>query len=320
MLKLKNICVFITNAYILLFLVSDTFAATAEPKQNQAILPNLTKVENLRNRLSSRVVGIAEDIDSYFSDKEISDIKNKSFLQLRQQTQFKKSGEINNEFKIRGKLHLPQTQERLNIFIESGFNRSEDMSSEILNNDIETQEDSFRALGVEWLRSRKWQISSRAGIRTRLPIDPYYKLDLRRTYPLGPRWQGTVKQTFWYYHELGWGEESRLYFQRYISETMRLRMISQAEFQDRNNYYELAQILALHQDVNPRTTVQYSIGILDNTDSDQEALNYFLSIDMRRKLVKDWLLLNLSPQITAPESLNYKVQPSLSLRIELLFK
>lgn len=279
----------------------------------------MARIEQIHYSLSSQVVGLAQDIDSYFSDAEITDSENQTRITLRQQTQLRKSGEQVNKFKIRGKLHLPGTQERLNLFIDTSWNNSKDLTAEILNaNTTVEEEKQSTSFGIEWLKRSKWNLRSRAGIRTRLPLEPYYKFKLYRDFHINSRWHTTLQQSVRYYHDRGWSEKSGWYWQRYVSDTLRFRSVSEIEYQDRNDYYDLAQIFAFHQDLNHRTTVQYSVGTINNTDSHQNALNHFVSIDYRKRLIKKWFLVSITPQLTAPRAENYKIEPSLSIRLDLL--
>jgi len=291
-----------------------------EPPVQEKKSGPIARIENFHYSVSSQVVGLAEDIDSYFSDDEISDAKNKSRITFRQQTLLLKSGEVTDEFRISGKLHLPGTQKRLNLFIDSSWNNSRDLTAQILNinTDREEEDKESTSIGIEWLRLNKWKIRSRLGIRARIPLEPFYRFRISRTFQVTPVWQTTLRQSVDYFQTRGWSEQSAWYWQRYLSDTLRFRTVSEIEFQDRNDYYDLAQIFALHQDINHRTTVQYSLGTLNNTDSNQNALNHFVSIDYRRRLIKKWLLISVRPQLTAPREMNYKIQPSLSIRLDLL--
>ena len=318
-IHLKQILWLIAPAFVAMPCLAEDFDLEQDYELMDGQVSPMNRIERLHLSLSSQVVGLAQDIDSYFSDAEITDSKNRTRVTLRQQTQLLKSGETVNKFKVRGKLHLPGTQERFNLFIDTSWNNSKDLTAEILNaNTIEEEESQSTSFGIEWLKKSQWNIRSRAGIRARIPLEPYYKFKIYRDYNINELWQTTLQQSIRYYHERGWSEKSGWYWQRYISGTMRFRAVSEIEFQDRNNYYDLAQIFALHQDLNRRTTVQYSIGTINNTDAHQNALNHFISVDYRRRLIKKWFLVSITPQLTAPRELNYKIEPSLSIRLDLL--
>jgi hypothetical protein len=64
----------------------------------------------------------------------------------------------------------------------------------------------------------------------------------------------------------------------------------------------------------------YQASVIGVSNPQYQVMDYVAFILYRYRLHKDWMFLELSPQLHFPRERNYKLSPTFSMRLEMLFE
>lgn len=279
-------------------------------------------VDKNRDSISRYVVGIARNIDAYLAGDNLSTTDNKSHLTLKSKWTFRKAGDFDDRYRVRGKLDLPNTKKRLKLFIDSDAERENSLEESILNSreDIGENRESSR-LGLEFFnkKMRRWNRFFRVGVRFRGALDPFFKAQIKREDNVFEHWLLTTKQELWYYDREGWGERTSFLMEKPKGDNALFRVLSSAQFEDDSDEFELAQAYSFLQALSDKRSIEYSTGVLGTNRPSLKTTDYFLSVRYRQRLYKDWIYLSVIPELIFPREDSFKPNPAFGLNLEVVF-
>ncbi|MBD2857892.1 hypothetical protein IB286_02655 [Spongiibacter sp. KMU-158] len=120
-----------------IFLTAVSFLYLGQPlfaeelNEQGALTRTWNAAETMRDVWSTRWVGFAENIDHYLSgspDEPVSPEDNRSYLKLQLRQSFLKVGEQQSDVRLRAKVDLPNTEQRLKLFFSSDPDSESDVS------------------------------------------------------------------------------------------------------------------------------------------------------------------------------------------------
>ncbi|NLJ93507.1 MAG: hypothetical protein GX324_10700, partial [Aeromonadales bacterium] len=120
---IKKIC-------LLSLLAVATNASAAETEldsQDESDLPEwaVESIAPVHDTVSAWVTDSSRNIDNYFGSEESLEVSNNSYLRLRQDLGWSEEDSFEAKTRVRFKLDLPTTKERLRFIIESDPEESE---------------------------------------------------------------------------------------------------------------------------------------------------------------------------------------------------
>lgn len=291
-----------------------------------AIIKSLRVAEATRDNWSERWVDFAENIDRYLSGKAEDQAlleKNDSYLKLQLRQSFFKAGQQESDIRIRAKVDLPNTENRLKLFFSSDQDNESDLirrtSSQASGEKFE-RESSVTGLEFmpdsEWHR---WKRSIRVGVRLRSELVPYARLRLQRKFSDKGEWRRVFNQELSYFHDRGWEEVSELTFTRELAGRRKFSYLTSLEFQDQNNYFSNLHLWVLHKKMNDRWSRDFRAGSIFTSRAGGQAQRVFTGLNFYKTVHKDWVFLTLSPELFADRGNRWKPDYALSLRADVYF-
>ncbi len=275
----------------------------------------LNWVERIRDNRSENVGQLGRYVDSLFAGEDIDDLPNKSYVRLSVKgTVSELENRRDTDAGIKIKLDLPNTKRRWKLFFESDNTDTERLDQKVRGVTDSTQSESVGGLRLESDRSKNWLFSTDVGIRGRIPLDPFARFKARRDWELGSPWTLTFDHEDWYFHEKGFGTESSLDFHRPITEDYFLSIVTAAQFQDRYNVIELAQSITTTHFIDDRQAIAYGVGVLGVNKPSVKATAYYVSANYQRRIHKDWLFMEVTPELLFPRIEDFR--PKWSLTVE----
>jgi hypothetical protein len=278
-------------------------------------------LEDQRNFLSSQITTTAYALDKYIArDSFKSDQPNESYVRIRGQQILTSGFDEYHDLSIRARIDIPNTEERVNIFFNSEPDDFDSISQRRRNITGTNSEESSVA-GVSFLgrQARKWKTDFSIGARFRLPPDPYTKFKVKRYDDLGGLWQSRFQQSVSYYHSRSWRASTEYDIYRPINGTDIIRISSEAQFFDSENYWEFYHGYSYHHPLDKKTAIELSTGLNGFSQPNPRVDNTWLRVEWRRKIYKDWLYGKISPELSFPRSRNFKDTYSLFFELELFF-
>jgi hypothetical protein len=279
--------------------------------------------------LSRSVEAYSRRLDNFFGDPNRAYDSTGSTLQIRSHVTFFEGGVREGRSDVHANISLPNTQDRLKLIVQRGVEAATETAAErdIKNSTGSTQvaapgapKDSNYYLGLKALAAEVFGValSAEAGAKFGRPIDPYVRLRAFRDFNFS-QWQIRASETPLWKHSEGYSAASEVNFTRPVDKQWQLRFTSKATWRSTTSYFDLAQIGALYYTPNPRTATTFELGAFAPSDRSLKLAVYYVTLRVRRQLYKDWLYLEVTPQILYQEANRFSATRSLMLQLETLF-
>ncbi len=279
--------------------------------------------------LSRRVEAYSRRLDDFFSHPNRVYDSTGSTLQIQSYMTLFKSGVREHGTDVHGNISLPNTEDRLKLIVQRGLEGATQTAAE---RDIKDATGSAKVVapgapddnryyfGLKALAAEMFGVtlSAEAGARFARPINTYVRLRLFRDFN-SSQWQIRASETPLWKHSEGASSASELNFTRPLDEKWQLRFTSKATWRSTTNYFDLAQISGVYYIPDERTATNFELGAFAPSDRNLKLKVYSVTLRVRRQIYRDWLYLDVIPQILYQEAFGFSTTRSLMLRLEGLF-
>ncbi|MCG8673592.1 MAG: hypothetical protein MI867_29660 [Pseudomonadales bacterium] len=280
-------------------------------------------MELSRDNLSSGIERMARGIDRFFAGDEALDDDNKSFARLRFSGTFEEGESVTDNTELKFRLSLPATQRKLRLVIENDPDDDEtleDKNRPSSSDENSTDESTFTAaLQVVNSEMSKWKSKGELGVRASTPVNPFVRHTATRRWSLDENWSAKFRQRIAYYKNDGYRANETLNFERRISDDWFFRIKSELEWRETRDSMDAAQVFSFFNRIDDARGVRYSWGTLASSLHHTVIDKSYLAIDYRQLLYKDWLYLNVIPEVEFPRRDDYDSVSSITVRLEVLF-
>lgn len=276
-----------------------------------------------RDDISSGVAGMATGIDRFFAGDSALQKRNKSYARIRAGMILEEGNGLSDVSDLKFRLSLPATQKKLRLVIE---NDSDDDDSLEENNRpstvSETSDDDDRFSAALQLISSEadlWDTKAEAGLRASAPIDAFVRHTARRRWEISGPWSMNFRQRLAYFKESGYRANEELNFERPISDDWFYRMKTELEWREKVDSMRAAQIFSFYNRIDDKRGIEYQAGTIAYSRHHTVIDNSYLSVNYRQLLYRNWLYLDVIPEIVFPRVDDYDPTSSLTFRLEILF-
>ncbi|WP_083004886.1 hypothetical protein [Halomonas sp. GT] len=310
---------------------SDTEASTTETyaAEEDSDLPEWaeTRVEPFRARIGNWVDNTSRNIDSFFGGDQSASADNRSYLRLGQEIDWMEGEGTNGDISVRYRIDLPTTEERLRLIIESDPEESQgtlaDQGSGRLYNDQRDRRTS--TFGLDWLESRdkreNWSNRFGAGVRLRLPLDPYVRFTSERLWDFKDSpWQLQSFNRLSWFNNSGYSARTEWDLGRPLSTNRHLRFITNVQWREEEDTLEYSEVVQLNQRLNRRSALRYSAIAIGESLSNPRMTNYYLQTRYRRDIHKGILFADVIPELHFQREVSYDPRWAMTLRVEMYFQ
>lgn len=306
-----------------------TLATHAYAEEEDSDLPEWaeSRVEPFRESVGNWVDNTSRRIDGFFGAGDHMQAKNESYLRFGQEIDWMEGDGTRGDTSLRYRIDLPTSEERLRLVIESDPEESqgtlEEQGSGRLTNDQRDRRSS--TLGLDWLESRdkreNWSNRVGAGIRLRLPLDPYVRFTSERLWQLGDGpWQLESNNRLSWFNNEGYSARTRWDVGRPLSERRHLRFITTVQWREEEDTLEYSEIAEINHRINRRSALRYSAIAIGESASDPRITNYYLQTRYRRDIHKGILFADVIPELHFQHDVSYDPRWAMTLRLEMYFQ
>jgi len=292
---------------------------SAQPETKRSLL---TYIDAPRDYVGDKLAGFASSMDRFFGDERNFQERNQSVLQIDLTKVAGYGGSRNAVISGRAKLHLPSTEKRLHLLIESDpeQNVSGEEKTAASDNPDKVNTEGKVAIGARFEREQKarWHFSTDAGIQLRTPLEPFTRVRGSYSLPMD-KWRMKVAETVFWFNTIGVGETTQVDFERILSEPALLRISSNATWLHEKQNMDLRQEVSIYHTLSERSALQYQASATGITNPQWQLNEYVFLILYRYRLHRNWMFFEISPQLHFPRDLNFKSNPTLFMRLEMLF-
>ncbi len=272
--------------------------------------------------ISSGVEIFAKSLDKFFSADKVFYDTSGTYLRLRADAVRDENGNIRYAGNVRLKLRLPNTKKKLKLTFESDADKRQDDVSVQTQNTPSTalkEKDYFAGIQASFGKKEGWQFKPSVGLRLSSGVELYTKLRLKRRYELD-KWSIHWNETPFWFNSTGMGLDSYLEFNRKISRDTLFRAATFARWTDKKDYFELGQSFLMFHTLSKRRVISYYVSVNDVSKSNVFEKYYLIGSTYRQNIHKDYLFVELIPQIKYQEINDFRAEYSLTLRLEIIFK
>ena len=314
-------------------LLAEEQPAASAPVQTTPPPPQterLAALEVSHDYLAEKIVRLANYLDRFFGGNRHYQESNDSAVQLDLTRVAGYGGDPKFNLAAKANLRLPATEGRLHLLLETDPERNTTQPTQdqaaANNNKSITPGSKVASSGNLALAGRYenaeenfWHFRTDGGLKFPIPITPFVRTRASFEKPLN-EWRLKGSQSLYWFKNLGVGETTQVDLERFISEPMLFRASSNATWlKDRKNF-DLRQDFSVFHTLDDRTALLYQASVIGVTNPQAQVMDYVVLMLYRRRIHKDWVFLELSPQLHFPRERNYRLSPALSMRLEMLFE
>jgi len=263
------------------------------------------------------------DVDRFFGDDKNYQESNESVIQLDIGRMAGRGAERKFVLSGRAKVHLPSLEKRLHLVLETNADKNvtaEPAQVQATSIDQVAAPESYAAGARYETKAEKIRhFSADAGIKFQgMNTSPFARLRERLAVPVG-NWRMRAEETLFWFNTTGTGSNTQLDFERLISEPMLFRASSNATWLMKDQNFDVHQDFSVYHTLNERTALLYQASVIGVSKPQWEVTDYVLLLLYRYRLHREWVFLELSPQLHYPQVDNYRLSPMLGMRLEVLF-
>lgn len=325
-------------AVIALFFPLQLFGEEQVVGSPQPPSDRLYLIDTPRDYLSDKFVGLATSIDRFFGDDRNFQEGNKSVFQLDLTRVSGFGGNDKFELSGRAKVRLPATESRLHLLLETDPEKnltpeSKDQAAAnrkavtpvsrvaSTGSTVATPKSLAAAVRYEKKEESPLHYSTDAGVQFHgITSDPNPFARARASYTLPVnQWRLKASETLFWFYSIGAGETTQFDMEHLISDPLLFRATSTATWLFETQNYDLRQDLSFYHTLSKRTALLYQASAIGITNPHLQATDYVISMVYRYRVHREWIFLEISPQLHFPKVNHYQFSPSLNLRLEMLF-
>lgn len=274
-------------------------------------------LEQRRDGVSRRVNAVGRNLDDWLAGEVVGDRANESYLRVRMNQRIGRHDAYFSRANIGGRIDLPRAAERWKLIFESENSEQNSLSDQRLNNlNSSDFTGGFRYEFPEW---NGWRFDNDIGVKSSIPLDPFYRFRTRFGKDISDDWYLGFSNRLFFYHHDGWGQDTRLFFNRSITNSVNFRIQSEINYRHDKRLTEYGQSFALHQDLGPQSTMTYELGLIGSNRPVAEVDNYYAQMVFRKAIYEDWLIMEVVPQLLFESRYDWEPDPRVQLNLEVYF-
>lgn len=254
-------------------------------------------------------------IDTFFGDDILEDDVTGSRAKLSFSTRRILGEAVGYKFGLSVKLVLPNTDEKLNLLLQSSEDDDEVRDSDAVST-VENVEYST-ALRFIFSETDRWKVNFDTGVRWGIPADPFASFRFRR-YAYFDDFRTRTAQTFFWSGIDGFGEKTSFELNRPLNIDRLIRVALDAEYLVNNDYFELDYSVNFYHELNKLEVVSYYVSASGDTIKNATFNRYTVGVRYRRKVYRDWMFAEFSPALETNSEYNYDIKPVVMFRFEAL--
>lgn len=284
------------------------------------------RLEPFHSSLTEWVESNSRSIDNYFGSTDALTVKNDSYLRIKYETKLFEGRASKHDYGAHFRLDLPTTEKRLRLVIE---NEPEEYRGTLANQELnlnnQDQGMSGLLIGIKGLSNRDkrkhWNIQLGAGVKLRLPPDPYARATSQRLWVLGDGpWKLHSDNRLSWFNQNGYSVRTRWDLGRPLDDRHYLRLISNIQWREVEDTLEYSQTLELNRRLSRRSVMRYSAILLGESSSNPAIEDTYLEARYRRDIHRGFTFIDVAPSLHFPREEGRKAHWAINLSFEMYFR
>lgn len=302
-----------SNTCVLLLLWTGSCLA-AEESEELSDTPWWSVTQNQASRYVSRW---ANGLDAFFSGESQGRI-NQSFVSVRSGVVLGKD-QASPFFDLQTGIKLPNTADRLRLVIESDGdqlttdNQQQQPASQDLN-EVAANTSLAAALRVV---KEEWNADLDVGVLVDFPLDPYVRTRFAQDEQLGG-WRFSQRESVFSYYSKGFGIQLGAGAAHSISEFHEFGINLSGTWLKQGDDYFFRQDVFVNSSLSDRLKLRTQFSVLESEYPDPQVDSYLYLVRVERLLYQNWLIGQMTPQVTHSDENDFNPSFSLTLSLQAL--
>ena len=275
-------------------------------------------VDRIHTGISDQLESTAKRVDAFFADDRYYADTTKTYARLSVQSTWENGEDTESRARLRARVDLPGTRQRLRLFVEGGDPEvGDDAASETIP---EALDDNDYNVGLEgqFGDTGAWDIRPGVGVKAASTPDPFIRVRAIR-YGRPGRWLGRFAAGVAEFVDDGTEIQARIDFDRGLTERLLFRSASRVRYRDSKDRVDFTQQFTLFQRLSGRAGLAYDVGLQADDDPEWDVDAYYTQARVRYRAYKKWLFLELTPELVYREEDNYDPSFRLTFRADIVF-
>ncbi len=275
-------------------------------------------VDAVHGGLSSAVEASAQRVDAFFADDRFYADTTDTYVRVSGQTTFEGGEDTKSEARVRARLDLPGTRERLRLFVEGGD--PDEVEGQGSDSVAKALEDNDYNIGLEGslVDTGKWNILPGIGVKASSTPDPFVRIRAVR-YEQMKVWLRRFSAGVAQYLDDGTQLQTRLDFDRQVNDDWLFRSASRIRYLGNDNRVEFNQQFSMFQKINDRVAMAYDVGAQADDDHNADVNEVYTQVRARFRAYRKWLFLEVKPQLVFRHDEDFDPSFRFSVRADVVF-
>lgn len=270
-------------------------------------------VDRQQSQLSEKVAASALAIDRFFATDEYLEDTSESYVQLVSDLRYDTRADFSGDIKLRGKLDLPGTRRRFTLLI-SGVTDEWLGGSDPL---ADTSGEGALTLERNPRADRSgWQIRPGVGVRGGWPPDAFVQVRATRHVDLGDGWSTRTQGLARYLVDDQWDLRGDFNLLKVVDERWTARARTDLGWRETDRYARAGQSLDLFGRISERVGLRHTVSVSGDDQADWRVVSYGYRFSWRRLIHRDWLYMEISPEVYFPREDDFEAAAGVQLRLE----
>lgn len=298
-------------------------------RENDSDLPDWadTQIDPFYENVSRWVETTSRRIDGFFGTTDALTADTDSYLRISHASRWREGDTFEQDLGARFRLDLPTTEERLRLIIESDPEETRgtlaEQDDQLVDEGI-SGIDSLR-IGLNRLsrhdKTERWNTQVGAGVRVRLPLDPYARVISQRLWALGDSpWRLESDNRLSWFNNDGYSARTRWDVGRPLDDQRHLRFITNVQWREKVDTLEYSEAVELNRRLDRRSALRYTAAVLGESASSPHIEDTYLQVRYRRDVHRGILFLDVAPALHFPREADYDPRWEVNLRLEMYFR
>jgi hypothetical protein len=273
-------------------------------------------LDEIHQKTSQLLVSAADWLDSFFDDDRQNLEENTTRANLRLSFGYSRFDDFEFSPRVSLRLKLPKLSKKALLIIGASDDDDFDVGDNPISDDPrnEDNEKSDLSAGLRYFLKigKSYNFSTTVGISWGYM---YAGLRYRYTYDFGP-WQGRATDTAKYYTDDGFENKLALAVERHFSRRWFFRTTGTVDWYEGRDGLPHALIFRLYHVLNRHQALQYEVGNYFDTSPNYKMTDLQLRVRYRQRFYRDWLILEVAPQIRFHSDHDREPDPGIIIRLE----
>ena len=266
-----------------------------------------------QSQLSEQVVASATAIDRFFATEEFLQDTTESYLRLVADYGYDTRDGSSGDIKLRGRLDLPGTRRRFTLLISGA-------SDDPLTGDDPLADGSSQGTIALERNPRDdssgWQVRPGVGLRGGWPPDAFVQVRATRHVDFGEGWSTRTQGLARFLVDDRWDLRGDFNLLKVVDERWTGRVRTDLGWRERDRFARATQSFDLFGRIGERLGLRHTVSVSADDQADWRVVSYGYRFSWRRLIHRDWLYMEISPEVYFPREDDFEAAAAIQLRFE----